>query len=84
MGDGDNHDKSFNDLRRTIDFSENYLNATLTSTIEGHCQIFVEVYPSTTFNESYDTNIPIIFPVIIAFLFVAMATIFAFYDKYVL
>jgi hypothetical protein len=66
---------------RTIDFSENYLNSSLTSSVDGHCEILVDVYPSTMFNESYDTNIPIIFPVIIAFLFISMATIFAFYDK---
>lgn len=53
----------------------------MTSTVDGHCEIKVDVYPSTMFTETYDTNIPIIFPVIIAFLFMAMATIFAFYDK---
>jgi hypothetical protein len=83
LGEGDFHDHSFTNLKRTIDFSENYLNASLTSTVDGHCEINVDVYPSTMFNALYDTNVPIIFPVIIAFLFITMATIFAFYDKYV-
>jgi hypothetical protein len=81
QGDGDLHDTSFDHLKLTIDFSENYLNASLTSTVEGHCQIFVDVYPSERFNTAYDNYIPIIFPVIIACLFVMMAAIFGMYDK---
>jgi hypothetical protein len=76
------HDISFNSQRRTIDFASNYFDPALTGVVDGHCQIFLDVYPSSTFNEQYDSALPIVFTVIVALLFVFMALMFAMYDRY--
>ena len=77
----DLHDRSFDKQGRTIDFAKNYFDPTLTAYVDGHCQIFLDIYPSKTFNEAYESPLPIIFTVLIVFLFASMAAIFATYDR---
>jgi hypothetical protein len=79
---GDFHDSSFDRQRRTIDFTTNYFDPALTAYVDGHCQIFLDIYPSNTFNEAYESPLPIIFTALIVFLFISMAAIFATYDRY--
>jgi hypothetical protein len=84
VGVGDLHDATFNLYRRTIDFAENYFDPNMTSTVEGHCQIFLDVYPSGTYVSPYESSIPVIFTVIVASLFLIMAMFFIVYNGYVL
>jgi hypothetical protein len=74
----------YDDQKRTIDFASNYFDPTLTNAVDGHCQIFLDVYPTNEFKNGYATSLPITFTVVIGTLFVFMAMIFAVYDRYVL
>jgi hypothetical protein len=76
------HDASFNSYKRTIDFTENYFDPELTLSVEGHCLIFLDVYPSVTYADPYENSIPATFTIVIASLFVLMAIIFGVYNKY--
>jgi len=81
LGEGDLHDAEFHGHRRTIDFADNYFDPELLSGVEGHCQVFLDVYPSTLFQESFESsNLAVIFSVSVAALFVLMAVIFMIYD----
>jgi hypothetical protein len=82
VGTGQLHAASFNSQRRTINFARNYFDPEATSQVDGHCQIFLDVYPSDEFVASYTDSIPIIFTVIVAMLFLIMAVIFAVYNRY--
>jgi hypothetical protein len=77
------HDSAYDSQKRTIDFASSYFDPALTSAVDGHCQIFLDLYPSTIFNEQYTGPLPIIFTVVVASLFVFMAIMFAMYDRYV-
>jgi hypothetical protein len=83
LGDGDLHDHSYDNQKRIIDFASNYFDPSLASKIKGHCQYFLNVYPTDMFNDEYHTSLPIIFTVVIGVLFIFMAVIFAVYDRYV-
>ena len=83
LGYGDLHDASYNEYRRTIDFSENYFNPELTSSTQGHCQVILDVYPSNAFVAPYENVIPAVFTTVIAALFIIMAVIFAVYNRFV-
>ena len=83
VSENDVHDRAFDGQKRTIDFATNYFDPSLTATVDGHCQIFLDLYPSDTFNEAYESPLPIIFTVLIAVLFISMAAIFATYDRFV-
>jgi hypothetical protein len=56
----------------------------MTSTVEGHCQIFLDIYPSETYVSPYENSIPVIFTVIVALLFLIMAVFFVVYNGYAL
>jgi hypothetical protein len=81
IGSNDLHDRSYDGQRRTIDFATNYFDPALTTVVDGHCQIFLDIYPSKTFNETYESPLPIIFTIVVSFLFVSMAMIFFMYDR---
>jgi len=81
LGEGDLHDAEFDGHRKTIDFADNYYDPELLSGVEGHCQVFLDVYPSTLFQESFaSSNLAVILSVSVAALFVLMAFIFTVYD----
>ena len=82
VGRGDWHDPSYNNHRRTINFTENYFDPDLTNTTEGHCQIFLDVYPSKEYVKPYENSIPAIFTTVIGSLFAVMAIIFSVYNRY--
>jgi hypothetical protein len=82
-GEGDLHDSAYDRTMKTIDFTENYFDPDLTSQVTGHCQVFLDVYSSASFEEEYDSNLPIVFTVIVATLFVVMAAVFFIYDRLV-
>jgi hypothetical protein len=76
------HDVAYDSQRRTLDFTVNYFDPALTKDVEGHCIVYLDVYPSALFKEPYDDSLPIVFTVVIALLFASMAAIFAMYDRY--
>jgi hypothetical protein len=82
VGDGDLHDVAYNSQRRTLDFTVNYYDPALAKAVDGHCLIYLELYPSALFEDPYNDSLPTVFTVVIAFLFVSMAAIFAVYDRY--
>ena len=51
--------------------------------VDGHCQFFLDVYPSAKFEEDYESLLPVVFTIIISFLFTIMAGIFVMYDRFV-
>ena len=63
--------------------TQNYNNQEMFNSVDGHCQYYVEVYPSTTFQEKYNSNLPVILTVVVAILFFIMAGIFFMYDSLV-
>jgi hypothetical protein len=81
MAEGDLHSTAYDKQKKTIDFAENYYDPDLTSQVDGHCQIFLDVYPTKAFEEEYDSSLPIVFTMIIASLFAIMAVIFIVYDS---
>jgi hypothetical protein len=83
LGEGDLHDHSYDSQKRTIDFAGNYFDPSLASATDGHCQYFLDMYPTDMFNDHYYTLLPIIFTIVIGALFVFMAAIFAIYDRLV-
>mgnify|MGYP005847545603 CR=1 FL=1 len=80
LAKGDIHNPSFNRQGKVIDFANFYFDPNLTSTQEGHCQIFLNVYPSDTFVDAYNSNLSKSFAIMVAALFIIMALIFMLYD----
>lgn len=81
--EGDVHDTKFDALVRTVTFEENYLDPNMTSDVPGHCQIFLDLYSSETFEESYKSYLPIVLTLVVGILFLFMAGVFATYDIFV-
>jgi hypothetical protein len=80
IGQGDTHDPEYDENVRIVDFSDFYFDPNLTSTQGGHCQIFLDLYPSHAFKTAYASSLSTVFSVTVAVLFVAMTLIFIFYD----
>jgi hypothetical protein len=83
IGEGDLHSSKYDAHRVTADLTDNYPNHEVLKHIPGHCFIELDIYPSDAFCDDYLSNLPMIFSIVVAFLFVVMATIFAFYDNFV-
>jgi len=81
VGVGDIHEQAFESSKRTIDFSENYYDPERTRNTEGHCQVYLDVYSSARFQSNYESNLPWIFALVVAGLFLLMALVFIFYDR---
>jgi len=81
---GDLHDPAYsNGTTLTVDFSENYFDPNLTSQVEGHCQVFLDVHSSAKFEESYNSDLPVVFTSAVAVMFAVMAGLFFLYDRFV-
>ena len=80
---GDTHESAFDSQKRTINISDNYVDPALASKIGGHCQIYLDVYSSQDFVAAYNSNLPVIFAVTVAVLFLIMAVVFFVYDRFV-
>lgn len=83
MGNGNLHEDAHTASKKTIDFSDNYFDPELASTTEGHCQVFLGVYSSAKFAAEYESDLPLIFTIIVAALFFVMACVFFLYDRLV-
>jgi hypothetical protein len=84
VGDGDQHNRAYTHLRRTIEFADVYGVSHITmSNISGHCQVMMDVYPTASFQAEYNSSLPAILSATTAALFAIMALVFAIYDRLV-
>jgi hypothetical protein len=83
LGEGDLHDTKYENDRVTVDLAESYPDPDLARQTPGHCLIFLDVYPSDEFYQEYFSVLPLAVSMTIACLFVLMAVIFGFYDRFV-
>jgi hypothetical protein len=83
MGEGDLHDTKYENEKVTVDLAESYPDPDLARQTPGHCLIFLDVYPSDEFYQEYFSILPLTIALTIACLFVIVAVIFGFYDRFV-
>ena len=79
LGDGDFHEKSFNDLEVRVPFSEN-----LGSEVTDHyCYYEWRVYPSSQFRDKLQENVPVFMTLLSASVFFVISVAFFVYDLFV-
>lgn len=84
LGEGDLHDERYSNMEVVIPFERFKRNETaLTANTTGHAVYSFSVYPSSTFEDDYRSNLPIIMTVIVASTFILMALTFFAYDFFV-
>lgn len=84
LGESDLHDTVYDGMRHTVDFADMYNDSFEASQVEGHCLIYLDIYPSTIFYETFNaSNIAMTFSVVVAALFFLMAGVFLLYDRMV-
>lgn len=83
QGIGDHHDSSFDSTKRTFDFSDLYLNRTLTRSLDGSCPFYLDVYSTTEFEKTYKSNLALTFLLVICSLYILIIYIFLKYDQFV-
>mmetsp|Transcript_20229 Transcript_20229/g.43726 ORF Transcript_20229/g.43726 Transcript_20229/m.43726 type:complete len:1181 (+) Transcript_20229:158-3700(+) len=83
-GEGDLHQTNYNRLRRSSDFLGYQGNLVGVTGLEDHCQYTIDLYPTSQMEDSYTTNRPIIFTVIVLGIFFFASTVFALYDIFVM
>jgi hypothetical protein len=84
LGDGDHHDKEYDDMVRMTEFS--IFKHIEEDTDEDHgeaCDYFLYIYPSDTLHGSYTTNAPGIYTAAVVLIFVVTSLVFFFYDTLV-
>lgn len=81
IGEGDRHDHRFDKQGRDRNLS--LVTHKLKDVTKGHCQYKMSIYPSQMFEESYYTNTPEMFAVIVALTFGMVAVVFFIYDAFV-
>jgi len=86
-GEGDLHDRAFDDMHREARFQEEQIiNDGSKNGIplnQGQCNIVVNVYPSQLFYDEYNDKTPIVITIAVAIVFVFTAFTFLFYDRLV-
>ncbi len=88
IGEGDLHDKHFDDMEFVIDFSDFFqgndgLSASLESAGE-HFQYWLVVYPSQKLEDDYKSTAPMVFALISVSAFAVMTLTFLLYDWFVI
>jgi hypothetical protein len=78
-GEGDFHEWRYTDMEQTIDLSM-YGDLQMDAAQQNSCVYWVTVYPSSEFKDSYDSNTPVLFSIIVECAFIAMAVTFLIYD----
>lgn len=77
MGEGDLHERSWNDKKVTISFHDPD-----TPFIDGNCLYSLEVYPSDELHAGWDEKMPTVFACVVAATFVITAMTFGLYDRF--
>jgi len=81
LGEGDLHEDSFTNLVRSIPMFVSGLDKEAPPGTHSICDYYVDVYPSKTFKQSFESNTAIIASVTVGATFVFVALIFFIYDK---
>ena len=74
QGEGDLHETKYDHMKRVVELAL-HTNPIFTST-PGHIQYHMEIYPSSKFEQSYDSNTPELFAGVVAATFVLVALVF--------
>jgi hypothetical protein len=80
LGEGDLHDPKYDVDRVTVDLASSYPNPELLRETPNHCLVYLDIYPSDTFHETYNSSIPLIFAIVCASVFLFKAALFGMYD----
>jgi len=87
IGDGDLHETRYHEMQRSASFDlvSNIADGTKHGLPlnQEHCNIVLDVYPSSDFFDTYKTNTPIILTLAVAIIFVFTACMFLVYDRLV-
>lgn len=78
IGEGDFHSKAFDSFK--VEVALNLHTRSDFSTVEGHCQYKMAVYPSEVFQSAYYSLAPMTFAVSTAVTFALILVVFFFYD----
>ncbi|KAL7576124.1 hypothetical protein ACA910_004788 [Epithemia clementina (nom. ined.)] len=81
LGDGDHHDTLYDGMAVHVPLSSS--DDPLWATTPGHCIYDMTVYPSSSFEDDYKSQTPLIFAIVVAISFVVMAATFFIYDMFV-
>ena len=81
VGLGDMHEEGYTKSKKTIMFSDYYIDSELANKTKGHCVMYLDVYSSAEFEDSHKSKLPWIFTLVIAVLFFCMAMVFVFYNR---
>lgn len=89
LGMGDLHDRSFDNMKRTVSYDSVNDTMIVDGTKAGLmldmnvCSMMIDIYPSTTFKNAYTTNLPALMTSAVAIIFVFTALVFLLYDRLV-
>jgi hypothetical protein len=83
LGEGDLHDPKYDAQKVVVDLADTYPNQDVLKSTPGHCYVFLDIYPSDTFYEAYDSNVAMIFAIVAACVFAFKNALFGMYDLYV-
>lgn len=83
LGEGDLSDHSYHDLQRRVDLNEQYQNLELQYATERACVHYYRISPSSTFEDTFRSNLPRVFAFVVATIFFVMAITFFVYDTFV-
>lgn len=83
MGEGDLSDKNYHNLRREIIFDNLYHNLDLQLNTPGACVYSYKLSPSSEFDQVFESNLPLIFCLVVASIFLVMGITFYVYDSFV-
>lgn len=84
LGQGDLSPKNYDkDLHRELDFDEVYKNLDLQKSTPGACLYSYHLTPSDDFDAVFETNLPLVFALVVAGIFLVMGTTFFVYDAFV-
>ncbi|CAB9497986.1 Receptor-type guanylate cyclase gcy [Seminavis robusta] len=78
LGSVDRHEEKYSDFEVVVDMTLHDNPEAYTA--PGHCLYTLSIYPSTKFEQAYDTNTPEVYAAIVAVTFVCVAIVFYVYD----
>ena len=78
MGPEDLHEEKYSHMKVTRDL--NLVEHPLANSTFGHCMYSIDIYPSSEFEATYNTNTPEVFAIVVAVTFTCVALVFIIYD----
>jgi hypothetical protein len=84
LGDGDHHDKEYDDMVRRAEFNVfKHIDDDTDDEQGGACDYFLYIYPSDKFHGAYTTNAAAIYTTSVVLIFVVTSLVFVLYDRLV-